>query len=418
MNILINNCITDNINGSTELSVEHEYYNNKFFSDFVINDIYEIFNNCIIIPVFRLYLLDDEENILYDISPDFINGNLQCTYQSGTRRTLSINLINNNSKYTQSNSLTYLYFGRKFRLDAGIVVNKDIYWFQQGVFLMQDPNISCDDSKQTINVSLSDKFSLFDGTINGSTSMKVILPVGVPMKQAFINILTADKGNNEPFDKKPILFNSALSTVNTQKTIKLDFGANIGDVLLDSAKTISSDVYYNIHGNMTVESNVQEFLSSNFPVIFRINENDKILRNCSMTYNWSKLRNKIIIKGAIKDGYQFSDSAENSNIMSPFSSRNKTIGIRAEVITNSKLYADSLCKEQAMYTLIEKQRGVKSLSLSCGYIPFLDVNRSVLINLPNLNLFNSNFIIDSFSMNISDDPSVSINLTNMGEVIF
>ena len=139
MNILINNCITDNINGSTELSVEHEYYNNKFFSDFVINDIYEIFNNCIIIPVFRLYLLDDEENILYDISPDFINGNLQCTYQSGTRRTLSINLINNNSKYTQSNSLTYLYFGRKFRLDAGIVVNKDIYWFQQGVFLMQDP---------------------------------------------------------------------------------------------------------------------------------------------------------------------------------------------------------------------------------------------------------------------------------------
>ena len=259
---------------------------------------------------------------------------------------------------------------------------------------------------------------MFDGTINGSTSMKVILPVGVPMKQAFINILTADRGNNEPFDKKPILFNSALSTVNTQKTIKLDFGANIGDVLLDSAKTISSDVYYNIHGNMTVESNVQEFLSSNFPVIFRINENDKILRNCSMTYNWSKLRNKIIIKGAIKDGYQFSDSAENSNIMSPFSSRNKTIGIRAEVITNSKLYADSLCKEQAMYTLIEKQRGVKSLSLSCGYIPFLDVNRSVLINLPNLNLFNSNFIIDSFSMNISDDPSVSINLTNMGEVIF
>lgn len=175
--------------------------------------------------------MDDEENILYDISPDFINGNLQCTYQSGTRRTLSINLINNNSKYTQSNSLTYLYFGQKFRLDAGIVVNKDIYWFQQGVFLMQDPNISCDDSKQTINVSLSDKFSLFDSTINGSTSMKVILPVGVPMKQAFINILTADKGNNEPFDKKPILFNSALSTVNTQETIKLDFGANIGDVL-------------------------------------------------------------------------------------------------------------------------------------------------------------------------------------------
>lgn len=418
MNILRNKCVTNNISSSTPMTMEHEYTTADFFRTFSIVDIHGIFNSDIIEPIFRLYLLDDDENIQCDISADFISGNLQRTYQSGTRATLSVSLINSDSKYTKPNSVTYLYFGKKFRLDVGIVLGKSIYWFQQGIFVMQEPTFKSDDSEQTISFSLSDKFALFSGTVNGSMALKTILPVGVPMKQAFINILTLDKGNGQPYDKKPVVFNTSQADTETQKTVKLDFNSNIGDALLECAKTISSDVYYDVYGNMTVESNVKEFLNNNSPVIFRIDEEDKTLVDSSVTYNWSKLRNKIIVKGAIVNGYQFSATAENTNVLSPFSANNSFVGTRAEVITNNKLYSDILCKEQAMYSLFEKQRGVKSLSLSCNYLPFLNVNSSILINLPSLNLFNQNFVIDSFSMSISDTPNTNISLTNTEEVIF
>ena len=130
-----------------------------------------------------------------------------------------------------------------------------------------------------------------------------------------------------------------------------------------------------------------------------------------------KLRNQIIVKGAITNGYQFSGSAENTNAMSPFYIKGRC-GIRGEVITDSNLYSDTLCVEKAMYTLVERQRGVMSLNINTGYIPFVDVNKSVLCNFDDFHLSNQNYVIDSYNMTISQDPSMSFSLTNIGEIIF
>ena len=188
--------------------------------------------------------------------------------------------------------------------------------------------------------------------------------------------------------------------------------------MIDCGNTICSDIYYNVYGNMTVESNVNQFLNGNFPMIFRLSDEDRIVRDHSLNYNWSKLRNKIIVKGAIVNGYQFSGSAGNNSILSPFNVKNRKISLRAETISDSKLYSDSLCKEKAMYTLIERQRGVKTLNLSTGYLPFIDVNQSFAVTFADLQLDNENFIIDSFNMSISSEPSMSVSLSNIGEVVF
>ncbi len=416
MNIAKNGYIVDNYYNSIIDIAENELYGNAF-SQFSLLEQMKIINSDIVIPVFRLFLLDDFENIISDISQDFVNGDLSVTYQSGTRRTLNITLLNGHDKYSPHGSNSIIYLGCKFRLDAGIFIDKTIYWFQQGVFLLQDPSQSANDSEQTVSFNLYDKFSLFDGTVNGSSNLKIILPQGVIMKQAFQNILSTDRGNGISLDFKPIIFNSKYIMQETYKTIKQDFNANVGDILLECANTICSDVYYNVYGNLTVENNIIEFLNANLPIILRLNDGDKILRNKSITYNWSKLRNQIIVKGAITNGYQFSGSAENINPISPYYSKGK-VGLRAEVITDSNLYSDDLCIEKAMYTLIERQRGVKSLTLSLGYVPFLNVNKSVLCSFEDLHLNNENFVIDSYSMSISSDPAISLNLTNVGEVIF
>ena len=417
LNIAKNGYIVDNSNNAVLAKAEHEFYINAF-SKFTLNEICNIFNRHTLIPVFRLYLLDDDENIIKDISQDMLSGDLTRTYQTGKRCTLTANLLNGHGKYTPANKNYEIYLGCKLRFDAGMLINNDIYWFQQGIFILKDMSFSSNDSEQTVTFNLHDKFALFDGTIRGTSALKTIVPVGVPMKQAFINILGLDNGTGKPYDKKPIIFNTEYATQNTYKTIKTDFNSNYGAILIDSANTISSDVYYNAYGNMVVKSNVNEFLQQNLPVVFRINDGDRILYNKSISYNWDKLRNRIIVKGAITNGYQFTATADNTNLFSLYNVNNGRYGVRSEVVSDPKLYSDTLCMEKAMYTLVERQRGVKTLSLSLGYIPFLDVNQSILVTLSDYDLNNANYVIDSISMSISDTPSVSLQLSNIGDVVF
>lgn len=416
MNIVNNGYIVDNLTNSVLCEARKEVYNNPL-SFFDIEELRQIFNSQIVIPVFRLYMLDESENVVRDISMDFISGDLSCTYQSGKRRTLNASLINYNKKYTPSIKNTSIYLGAKFRLDTGVLINGTIYWFQQGVFLLQDPSQTSNDSNQVIQFNLHDKFSLYDGTISGTTYLKTIVPQGVPMKQAFTTIITSECGAGKPFDIKPLIFNSKYQNELTPKTIRQETGTNLGEILVDYAGTICSDVYYNTQGNMVVEDNVNTFLNANFPIAWRVCDGDRILYDKSMTYNWSKLRNKIIVKGAIVNGYQFTGQGSNINPMSVFNINGK-YGLRAEVINDGNLYSDNLCEEKALYTLVERQRGVKSLSLTMGYMPFIDVNQSFLVSLDDFDLSNANFVVDSFNLSCSSNPTMSVNLTNIGEVVF
>ncbi len=87
----------------------------------------------------------------------------------------------------------------------------------------------------------------------------------------------------------------------------------VSEIFTSMGETISSDVYYNEFGNMVVSSNVNEFISSNFPVVYRFEENDKDIVSANVVYNTSQVRNKVVVKGAIANGYQFSAIAENKN---------------------------------------------------------------------------------------------------------
>lgn len=413
MYILENSYIRDNAYNYNITHIANEVYVNGI-SELPIDLKMKIFKGDVVIPVFRLYLLNDDETIRMDISSDFMSGNLSVTYQTGQRRTLSITLQNFNKKYTPSPLTGIIWFGTKFRLDAGVVYKDTVYWEQQGIFCVNDPSSTKEVSNHTIAFSLCDKFGLFSGEIYGRSPLRTIVPTGVPMKQAFHTLLTADRGNGIPWDFQDIYFNNKYAEQVTYYKLDNSAGNAMGEVFTKLAETISSDVYYNTTGHMCVESNVLEFVNNNVPIIYRIEEGDNDLLSVSMSDNWSKMRNKIITKGAITNGYQFSASVENNNPKSPYAI--KYCGVVAETIENSSLYADSLCLENSMYELVQRSRGVRTLNLSCSYLPFLDVNKGVLITCPSLDINDENYVIDSYSFSCSNDPKTSISLSNMNEV--
>ena len=415
MNILSDGYLRDSITGNPLTNVIEEIYVPSD-SDFMLNDIMKYIKNGVTIPVIRLYLLNEDEQIIADISSDFISGTLNCTYQTGQRRTLSVQLINKNNKYKPKPITGLIWINSKFRLDLGVVYNNKIYWKQQGIFVLKDPSYVYERANETINLSLCDKFGLFDGTVFGRTSLKTIVPVGVSMKQAFYTILTSEKGNGNVWDKKPITFDSNNIDTLTYYTIKQEAGENISENLIKMANTISCDIYYNEYGNMVVKSNVNNFINKNFPVVWRFDDGDRDLLSITRMENWSKMRNKIVVKGAIANGYQFNSTLENRNLASDFCIQ--YCGEAPEVIKDEKLYADFLCQERAIYEMVNYTRGVKSLNLSCTYNPFLDVNQSILIYNSQIGIYNENFVIDSFSMQMGNDFRTDITLTNINYFAF
>lgn len=378
-----------------------------------MSDLMRYFKGRTITPVCRLFLLNDDETIKADVSRDVIDYSLSITYQSGQRRTLSLTMVNENHKWKPKYNTGLVQIGSKFRLDLGFVMYKTVYWKQMGIFLLKDPNALRERANNTISFSLCDKFGLFDGTLSGKTGLRNIIPVGVPMYQAFVTMLTADRGNGEPFDMKEIIFNSKYKNQNTYYTIKQDAGNTLGEIFTDLAETISSDIYYNEYGNMCIESNVNEFISGNLPVVWQFGENDRDILNLSYSETSSNIVNSVLVKGNIVNGYQFSATAKNNNPLSPTCIQYR--GELFDVISDEALYSDELCRDRAQYELLAHTRGTSTVNISTPFLPIFDVNQIVMLNMPSEDIKGEQFAINSISYNTS---GLSLTLENINEVIF
>lgn len=371
------------------------------------------FKHSIIKPVCRVFLLHDDETIYTDISKDVIDFNLTVTHQTGQRRSLNLTLVNENHKYRPKYITGLVQVGSKFRFDIGFVIQDTVYWKQMGIFLLKNPNLSRERANRTISFTLCDKFGLFDGSLSGKTGLRDIVPVNVPMYQAFVTMVTADKGNGKPFDLKPIFFASKHKDVNTYYTIKQDAGNVLSQIFIDLAATISCDVYYNEYGNLCVASNVNEFIGKNLPVVWHFTEDDRDVYKLSHTENTDNIVNCVVVKGNIVNGYQFSATAKNTNSLSPTCVQYR--GELFNVISDDKICSDELCMDRAQYELLAFTRGVYSINISCPFLPIWDVNQAVIIDYPSEDINNEMYSIDSISYSSS---GMSLSLSNVNEVIF
>lgn len=402
----IRNTLNLNLENVTkEVNVDIEHLSMGFLMKY--------FKGSIITPVCRVFLLNDDETIQEDVSKDVIDYNLSITYQSGQRRALVLTFVNEDNKY-KPKYVTGLYqIGSKFRFDLGFVIGHTVYWKQMGIFLLKDPNSTRESSNRTISFSLCDKFGLFDGSLSGKTGLKDIVPVGVPMYQAFVTMLTSDRGNGKPFDMKPILFNSKYKNSDTYYTLKQDAGNVLSQIFIDLADTISSDIYYNEYGNMCIKSSINEFINCNLPVVWHFSENERDLYSLSHNESSGNIVNSILVKGNIVNGYQFSATAKNNNLLSPTCIQHR--GELFNVISDEKLYSDELCRDRAQYELLGYTRGVYTVNLSCPFLPIWDVNQAVIIDYPSEGIEYDMYSIDSINYT---HTGMTLTLSNVNEVIF
>lgn len=416
MNICKNGYVYNNLLGEYVERVKKEVILPSFLN-LELNTLKSYFKGETIVPVFRIFVLRNDETVNYEISEYVTDASFESSKQNGQVKSMSITLSNydNHWKYGAKKNIKE---GMKLRLDCGAVIDNILYWVTQGTFLVKEPNFSGDISSNKVSLSLCDKWGLWDGNVYGNTELKTIIPTQVPINQVFDTIVHENNGvdNNSMWDTKEILFDMGCSGYNTFYTIKQDAGQKKSELLLDMAKTIAADTFYDSKGHMRIRSNMLDFKNANYAPIWRFEEGDMDCSMPTLKYNKSKYFNKITTKGAIVNGYQFTATIENKNKHSLYNVYDNPVTPKTN--KNTKLFSDQLCLEQCMYEMVQQSRGMMSVSLNCAYLPFLEIDRVVYLNFPSLGIYNEEFVIDSISYGLKTDCRMSLSLTSNNEVIF
>ena len=133
-------------------------------TDISNENLIKLINRPFVKPRFRISVLNPDETVNYVIpSTDIPENGISYTeeYQNGSRRSITLELINKDGKYTPS--INGIWLSTKFRFDIGLVTKDNILWFPRGIYIMGDVTLNHNDSDNTVSIQLKDKFAMFEG---------------------------------------------------------------------------------------------------------------------------------------------------------------------------------------------------------------------------------------------------------------
>ena len=373
----------------------------------------------IIKPKFRLSLLRQDETVQEEIIEDIVDtsGSLSINYQQGQRRSLNFSLRNTDGKWTPNENNNFLWIGSKFKLDLGIEINGENYWYPNGVFVIGDPSVSHNNSDKQTTIQCCDKFALLDGTLGGNIDGTYVINVGTNIKQAIKDILMLDNGNGYPLDMIPLLFDNKYKDEVTAYTITKTPDTPIGEIITELADMLSCDVYYNENGNLVFQSGLTDIANLNKPVLWKFREDELEYLNSGISYSFSKVKNRItVVGGNVNDNALYSAISENTNPKSP--TRMQKIGIKNKYIEDSSIYTTQLAQDRADYELNKYSILGLAITFQSSYMAHLDVNNCIEITDSFFGYESNRFIIQSLNIPISTGSTIDISCANVAELPF
>jgi hypothetical protein len=368
---------------------------------------------------FRVFLLHDDDSIKEEITNQVINtGTLEKTYQQGQTRSISLTIMNPTNIWNPSPTSGKLWANTKFKLQMGLYIGDYVYLIDEGIFVVQDPNLSNEDSNKVVSLQLYDKFALLDGTINGNIDTDYQIPLGTNLYEAARSLLSLPKDNlGRPYDSQTINFPVKFMNVKTPYTIKKTSSNSIGEILIELATIISCDIYYDGNGHLTFYDVLDDLDYHKRRSMWIYQENANEFFRVSRKDEWSKIRNKYVIKGTNINGRLCKAIVENTNMKSPFNVYSN-FGVKMEIIENSLLNTDNLCLENGKYELRKNSMRYISINFNSIFIPHLAPNDLVRWTYTPYGFLNKNFIVQSVSIPLNAKELMSVSITNVEDLPF
>ena len=359
-------------------------------------------------PIYKIELLNLIDETPYETIEDIVvnnSGSLNISLNEGVRRTCNLNLINKNNRF---NDYFYnLSIGSRFRLYLGDIIDEIPYYFEEGVFIFDNPTLISKTSDLQVQITGTDKWSMLNGTNGGILDKTYTVPSGT-----LVGDLIRDTLNLQIVsDPIPPLIDVLLKNVTTTYDITKEAGASVADIFLEVALNISAYVYYDEIGRLVLKP--VEYDDSKGS-IYDFNRDDYNYLGATKTYSYSEIFNSVLV---------IADNTNNENL----------IPIKAEAINNdltdpnsvpnvgfkkTKLVTDytkgiitnQLAIERVNWELKKVKAKQSSVSITCLPLYSLDVNQIITLSDYKLSSDRERFLINSISMPIGTSSSSTLDI--------
>lgn len=422
-----------------------------------------------IYPVFKVELMDFAENVIGEITQDISkedSGSISVNFQQGVRRSCSLTLINVNENlhlregkyllnenglwvntkfklytgikiksfenlppeeldYTGSEDLLYKDSENLWIRNRGQEIQEDIYWFSQGVFLLTDPNVLRDMSKQTITLNGIDKFGVFGSETNfSSTEATYKIEVDSNVREVISSILGFDKGNGLKLDvKEPYLDPNTKVLVSNelgekpvaQATLPFEINKSpetyFSDILIELANVFACDIYYDTEGRLHLEKGNEKMDMEDFNSLWDYSDKEPEYFSPQLNYDFKSVFNVVKVVGDNPSSDSiFEVTLKNEDPSSP--TRIALLGEKILYIESSFCYNLQRTTDFANYMLKKKTMVPLTFSLQSSFIPHLDVNKIITITDDYYNFSQQRFVIQSLTIPLTTKSLMDIECTN------
>lgn len=383
----------------------------------------------------RLELLSDGETVIGEITKDLsltASGQITINYEQITRRSCSLSLINVENKYIPTKNSPF-WLNRKFKLWLGLVVDRDTYWWSQGVFYTVNANAT----GRILNIEAVDKGGALDGTLKlNMTEAQYIFGRGKPITEMIKQTLALDVGNpygahhsplgfggNRPIDVQLPLIGIEYYGFKTVADISIDANSYISEMFVKMAELYAADCYYNTNGNLVFEEHIDSTGYNYAPIQWSFTDLSSTFEDVNYEYNYEGENVVTVYTNTTEAGVRnVAWTAYNTNPLSPL---NVTTGIRRashieipyyynEELTQEEQEAQQIkdCRSTANHYLLASSMLGMTLNFNCPIIPHIDVNKTISITDQYADIEDGIYVVQSVTIPLTSNK-MQISATNI-----
>lgn len=353
-------------------------------------------------PRVKVEFLREDETPYFQVTHllESSGGSLSIQKQNGLRRSVDLTLINVDNYFVPNPDSFWI--GQKFKLYLGFEdEGQQTFWFQQGVFVIENPSVTSSPEGSTISIHGLDKFCLLDGTLGGELNSGLLLEAEDPAVTAIEQLMLLS------LDPTPhlIILEDLQDEILPYEIYKEMGEVTIGEILQEIAQIYSCSVYYNEYGYLVFDKDEADEL---LEVLWDFSDDEYNYLGGSRSFLWSEVFNSVMVIGDSILGETFFYTAKNEDLLSPTSIPN--LGYeRIKIIKRELLDTVAKCKELAEYYLKYLTAVQDSVDISC--IPMYHLNPDAAITLKDskLGLQKERYTILGITIPFEVGSSASIN---------
>lgn len=364
-------------------------------------------NNNIRQPIYKIVILDKyNDEPISEIKGYTQNnsGSLTISNNEGLRRSVSLTLKNYKNEFTAY--FEALSLGQRFKLWLGYEIEGEDYLFSQGVFIYSDPSLISMLSDKTVSVSVSDKFSLLDGTNGGILDATYQINKGSSIGELIRNTLTLNVVKDYVMPDIDINIYNQVTTYD----IIHETGSTVADILLEVAFSLSCYIYYNQDGVFTMKPFEYDI---ELPSLYNFVYNDMNYFGATKMYDIKNLYNAVLVVG---DNMQNNNEPIRSYLENNDpSDSNSVVNGTVVKIFNATEYTDGIdtqqkADERCRYELKKVCAVQSKISLSSSAFYHLYENTIVSVTDPYLASDQERFLIIGITFPIGSNGGMTIEL--------